>query len=163
MYGKSSVDRVLVWFAGECTVYVDRKVQAACSSALRALAKAEVFPAVRASTGLKVRYGGTAVFGAKLEGPADAPVLCPVRFRDATMAECWLSSGPPAWAGASWACMACRWAVALGCGKGAEGAQCPRSGLTTKYVQSPQIGLVSCLSHLHAQLIVPNASQNMQM
>ena len=35
-----------------------------------------------------------------------------------------------------------------------------QSGLT---VLSPQMGLVSCPSHLHAQLIVSNASQNMQM
>lgn len=53
----------------------------------------------------------------------------------------------------------CHWAV----GRGAEGAQCPRSGLTAKCLRSPQIGLVPCLSYLHAQIIVPNASQNMQV
>lgn len=45
----------------------------------------------------------------------------------------------------------------MGCGRGAEDAQC------AKCVQSPHTGLVSCLSHLHAQLIVPNASQNLQV
>lgn len=34
------------------------------------------------------------------------------------MAECWLSSGVPACAGAFWMCVACRQAVPLGCGKG---------------------------------------------
>lgn len=53
----------------------------------------------------------------------------------------------------------CHWAVE----RGAEDSQWPKSGLTAQCVQSPQIGLVSCLSYLHAQLIVPYASQNFQV
>lgn len=34
------------------------------------------------------------------------------------MAECWVSLGVPACAGAFWMHVACSWAVSLGCGKG---------------------------------------------
>lgn len=85
-----------------------------CSLALQVLRKAELFPAGRASVGLKVPCGGTAVFGAKLKSPADPQGLCPVWFGDPTVAECWVGSGLPGWAGASWACVACRWAVEEG-------------------------------------------------
>jgi len=37
------------------------------------------------------------------------------------------------------------------------------SGLTTGCVLPPRIGLLSCLNHLHAQLVVSDTSQNMQM
>lgn len=83
---------------------VDREGQAVCNSALQVLGKAELFPAGRASVGLKDPFGGVAVFGARLNSPADPQVLCRVRFGDPTMAECWVGSGLPAWAGASWAC-----------------------------------------------------------
>lgn len=83
------------------------------------------------------------------------------------MAECWVSLGVPACAGAFWMCVACRQAVSLGCGKGGLKVLAilcaAQSGQTTGCVLSLQIGLVSCLSHLHAQLLVSNASRNMQM
>lgn len=127
---------------------VNWKVQAVCSSALQVLGKAELFSTVRASMGLKVPYGGIAVYGARLKSPAD-PRFCALPGSEMPQ---WLNAGliwgyqPGLEAlGRVWpADGLCHWAVE----RGAENAQCPRSGLTTKCVQSLHIGLVSCLSHL---------------
>lgn len=53
-----------------------------CSSALRVLRKAELFPA----ESLKVPCGGIAVFGATLKSPAD-PRFCALSGSETPMAE----------------------------------------------------------------------------